>query len=112
MDRFESKVLLALAKLVADGVITYEGDDSITIYAVVRTRNGDCGSEVNILGNYLSFDKAKRLFNEVKQRELISAEEADYVIACDDETSFEAGQEGFFNQDSVSISIVATELFD
>ena len=77
-------------------------------YVVINEWATEDENGVTILGVAHSMEEAKRIFNENIDKERELAEENGYTIYEDDETTFDAGEEGFYitNHGSLYIQMV------
>lgn len=96
-----------------DAVATAETkeDDTKYIYTVVVAWCNDSSSATfEVLGTFDTLDAAKNCFADERNKEMQSISESGWEIYDDSELYFDAGEDGYYNENHFTIKISKTKL--
>ena len=90
---------------------TSKPEDTKYVYVVVIGYGCECASvSFNVLGAFSSLDGAKECFNTQRAIVLPSVKSDGWEIYDDSELYFDAGKEGYYDSNHITISITKTKL--
>ena len=70
----------------------------IKVHTIINVFCPDDGAtEMQVLGSFINEEEARACFQKQKQIEIDLTQEHDWIVYCDEDTYYEAGEDGNYN---------------